>query len=71
MIKWFCDVCKKEIEKPNHPDFVNAHFEGKNRGNAEIGWGDSREIVKLCCHKECAMKIGDAIKKAVAEIVEP
>jgi hypothetical protein len=71
MIKWFCDVCGKEIKAPEHPDYVNAYYEGKNREHEITGWGDTRKIVSLCCHEVCAKKIGDAIVFAVACLLEP
>jgi nitrate reductase assembly molybdenum cofactor insertion protein NarJ len=69
MIKWICDICGKEIEKPECPDYVNVYLEGKARDHETSGWGESREIIKLCCHRDCAKKIAEAIKKATDEVV--
>ena len=66
MIKWYCDLCKKEIEEPEHPEILSFYCEGKNRDDAEIGWGKDIFKKKICCHQSCA-EIAMAEIKAVLE----
>lgn len=65
MIKWFCDVCGKEIEAPEHPIRVNAYRCGKNRDDAEIGWGHDAKIIEAWVHKKCADTLESEIKGAL------
>jgi len=66
MIKWYCDLCKKEIEKPEHPYILSFYCEGKNRDDAEIGYGPDIFNNKICCHWACA-EIAIAEIKVVLE----
>lgn len=61
-IKWFCDVCQLEIVAPENPVRVKAYRCGKNRDDAEVGWGESYDIGSAWCHKACA----DDLERAVA-----
>ena len=63
MIKWFCDWCKKEIEAPEHPVFVTAFYQSKNRNNPGSGWGTDNQILKICCNVKCAEEVCVIVKR--------
>lgn len=65
MIKWFCDLCENEIKKPENPVLVNADRCGKNREHADIYYGESTDILKICAHKKCADTLESELKGAV------
>jgi hypothetical protein len=65
MIKWFCDICTLEIKAPEHPVCVRAYRCGKNRDNADVGWGHDTDIVAVFCHKACADVLETEIKSAL------
>lgn len=67
MIKWFCDLCGAEIVAPEHPVSVKAYRTGKNRDDAEIGWGESDYFVEMFCHANCAGALVTVIKAAVQD----
>lgn len=52
MLRWYCDLCGKEIEAPDHPEWVKAYRAGQNRD--QEGWGRSEYFVEMICHKKCA-----------------
>lgn len=54
MIKWFCDLCGKEIEAPAHPVRVRAYRCGKNRDDVDVGWGEDHTITAGFYHEKCA-----------------
>jgi len=64
VIKWFCDVCGREIKAPEHPVSVSADRCGKNREDAEIGYGESDGIAKAFAHRKCADVLEAKIKEA-------
>ena len=68
MIKWFCDMCGKEIEIPEHPVRIQASRCGKSRDDAEIGWSSDDEIGRLFCHARCAVPVIAKIKQAMESI---
>lgn len=65
-IKWFCDICGREIEAPEWPIYVKAYSIIKSRDNETIGWSESEEIRSASCHKECA----DTLTTEVIEAFE-
>jgi len=54
MIKWFCDICGKEILAPDHPVQLTAGMQAKNRDDIEVGWGEYESYFKLWAHPKCA-----------------
>ena len=69
MIKWYCDLCKKEIEEPEHPYILSFYCEGKNRDDAEIGYGADIFMKKIYCHLDCATIAMSEIKAVLKKIV--
>lgn len=67
MIKWFCDICGLEILAPEHPVHVSASHSGKNRDDAQYGWGESKDIIKVFCHKTCADTLTTEIELALED----
>jgi hypothetical protein len=70
MIKWFCDICKDEILAPANPVRVDASRCGKNRDDADIGWGGSDEFIRVWAHKECADALEADFKTALAQLTD-
>lgn len=64
MIKWFCDVCGKEIIHDS-PLFLRLYTVPKNRDEVSLGWGNTETYVDKCCHPVCAEKLKDSILDTV------
>jgi hypothetical protein len=64
MIKWFCDLCKLEIVAPEHPTNVRTSRCGKNREDADVGWGNDDNIFSVFAHKACADVLEVELKAA-------
>lgn len=65
MIKWFCDVCTKEILKPENPVSVKAYRCSKSRSDEQIGWGNEDDIIAVMCHTACADVLENEIQGAL------
>jgi len=70
MIKWYCDVCKREIKRPENPYYFGLDITGKNRDIETFGWGILDDVIRIYCHKICAEEVGAAIKKVVTAIIK-
>jgi len=68
MIKWFCDICSLEITAPEHPVRVKAYRCGKNRDDADIGWGEEDVIFTSFCHKRCADRLETEVRNVFAAV---
>ena len=66
MIKWFCDICTSEIIAPEHPVRVRAYRCGKNRDDADVGWGHDDDVISVFAHKVCADALEVEIKAALS-----
>jgi hypothetical protein len=66
MVKWFCDVCEKEIEAPEAPRYVRAYECLKSREDADEGYGPDDTIIKVMAHHACAEWLQNELRAALA-----
>lgn len=60
MIKWFCDVCDKEIEAPEHPTRVKTERTATMRPS-----GQDSTIIESWAHQKCGDILESEIKSAL------